>query len=611
MKNKFWILFLLILVFSIFWSCAKKDPIGIDQYVVNIPTTDFLINTNLLMDGDDYSIGYYNGNIQTNQMQMNWTQSSDDDFLCYKVMRMDGEPEERSMEGFEGGTIPANYTTWGDFGGWFVTDEYSYEGNYCARTHEGNYGYEYLETTINVPQNTDIIISFFAAAVNDGEGSFRINGMTYGYWYNNQWQHSYYVYNTGNNTTLSMQWLYYTYDYGFGVIDNIQILGAGSNYETLTTFTDVSATSIIDTLLEQNSFYTYNLVAINNSGGCQQDQITIKTPRWEAPDNILVNGLSPEVIEVTWNDNSDSENNFTVYTFMDINTTYELIDSVQVDNNITSLILDDLDTNEAYLFAVKASNSFENDTIIGNSDYFIFNDLVFAQPTDLIGYQIAGSKSISLSWTDNSNLETGFSIERKINNGTYSEITAVDRNIIEYIDNDTLNFEYSDIIKYRIRAFNNYENIIYTNYSNETMVVLSEINGVYLDFEDGQFPIDWTTWTYGGTEWFITSNAAYEGINSIKCGGGSYDEEYLETTIDVPQNTNITISFYTREDDTSGDGYMLIDGSYYFDWDNNSSSWSYESVTYYTSPNSEITLTWYYNTQSYGNCFIDNIEITW
>jgi len=476
MKNKFWILFLLILVFSVFWSCAQKDPIGIDQYVVEIPTANFLINTSLLTDGDDFSIGYYNGNIQTDQMQMNWTQSTDDDFLCYKVMRMDGEPEERSMEGFEGGTIPANYTTWGDFGGWFVTDEFSYEGNYCARTNEGYYGYEYLETTINVPQNTDIIISFFAAAVNDGEGSFRINGMTYGYWYSNQWQQSYYVYNTGNNNTLSLQWLYYTYDYGFGVIDNIQILGAGSNYETLTTFTDVSSTSITDTLLAQDSYYTYNVVAINNSGGCQQDQITIKTPKWEAPDNILINGLSPEIIEVTWNDNSDSENNFTVYTFMDINTNFELIDSVLVDNDVTGLIIDDLDINEAYLFSVKASNSFENDTILGNSDYFIFNDLVFAQPTDLVGFQIAGSKSINLSWTDNSNLETGFSIERKINNGTFIELATTDMNITEYVDNDSVNMEFEDTLIYRVRAYNDYddENIIYTNYTNEVTVTLYE-----------------------------------------------------------------------------------------------------------------------------------------
>ena len=48
---------------------------------------------------------------------------------------MEGEPEERSLEGFESGSIPAGWTTWGDFGGWYVTDEYAYDGNYCIRTH--------------------------------------------------------------------------------------------------------------------------------------------------------------------------------------------------------------------------------------------------------------------------------------------------------------------------------------------------------------------------------------------------------------------------------------------------------------------------------------------
>jgi hypothetical protein len=279
-----------------------------------------------------------------------------------------------------------------------------------------------------------------------------------------------------------------------------------------------------------------------------------------------------------------------------------------VNKDETDLVIHSLSINEVYMFGVKAIGNFEDDTSIGYSSLF---QMAFDPPSNLSGSQGMGTKSINLNWLDNSSMENGFSIERKINNGTYSEITTVDRNIIEYIDNDTLNFEYSDIIKYRIRAFNNYENIIYTDYSNETTVELSEINEVFLDFEDGQFPINWTTWTYGGTEWYITSNASYEGIYSITCGGGSSDDEYLETTIDVPQNTYITISFYTREDDTSGDGDLYINGNHYFDWDNNSSSWSHEYGTYYTGSNSEITLTWLYNTSSYGNCFIDNIEITW
>ena len=593
MKKTYVLMGVIIILSCVFWSCAHRDPIGIEQYEVEVPTADFSIDTDLLMDGDDFSVGYYNGNIQTDQVELNWTKSTDDDFLCYKMMKMEGEPEERSMEGFESGNLPAGWTTSGDFGGWYVTDDYAYDGNFCIRTHDGYYGYEYLETTISVPQDTDIIIIFWSRAIDDGEGRFRINSNTMGYWSSSQWQQNYFIYNTGYSTSLNLEWRFDTNYYGFGLLDNIQILGAGDNFETLFTITDINSTSVIDTMLFQNSLYTYNVVAFNNSGGCQQDQLTIKTPRWEAPDDLIVNGLSAEVIELAWDDNTESEDNFTVYVWMDVNTTLELIDSTIVGKDVTSLIIDDLDTDEVYKFGVKASNSFEDDTLVGISDFFYFDDLIFDPPTDLTGYQNTGLKSVNLGWIDNSNLETGFSIERKINNGFFTQITTTEKNILEYTDNDTLYFEFGDIIIYRVRAFNDYEEIIFfTDYSNDFTITILEMSGISEDFEDGVA----NNWIDDGTGRWSVLNGVYRmtGNDGDDCIS-YYNEEITDFTYsaDMIKNFgNYSLGLYFRGDGqiTYGDyqnGYLFVinnDGDAYSVWrssNGNSNSlidWTYSNL---------------------------------
>ncbi|MCK4311624.1 MAG: hypothetical protein KAW88_02695 [Candidatus Cloacimonetes bacterium] len=606
----FIVLFILIVGF-IFWACSEKDPIGIEQFELAFPGSSPVINSSILTDGVDFSIGYYNGNIRTDRVKLEWAASTDEDFLCYKILKMEGEETERSFEGFEGGSIPANWNTYGDFGGWYVTDESPFQGNYCARTHEGSYGYEYLETTMNVQQDTEIFISFWANGYNDGQGRFRINGSTYDYWYPGGWCNYSFYYYTGYNTTVTLEWRYDTGYYGFGLLDNVEISGIGGDFSVVETFNDRNSTTLWDTTLTQNQYYTYKIASIIEQGTHKIDEITIKTPEWQAPDSIEVNGLSLTVIELVWKDNSESETAFTIYVdTLDVTIpAFVTIDSLTVNQDVTSKTFNDLDLSPLYRFGVKAINYFEEDTPVTYSADFSFN---FDAPTNLNASQIPGLKSIELTWNDNATLESGFEIERKINSSEFELLATIPvYNTIEYTDYDTTSFEYGDTIAYRVRAYNDYDDIIYTDYSNEATVILSELTEIYVDFEDGQFPDDWSTWTSGGTGWYITNFAAYESVYSITCGGGYYDEEYLSTTINVPQYTYISISFYTREEDTSGDGDLYINGIHQFDWDNNSSSWGYESTTYYTGSNSEITLQWEYLTSGYGNTFIDNIQVTW
>jgi len=56
MKNKFWILFLFVIVLSSFWACSQKDPLGIKQVLMDDPDGHAPVLTNVQLVGDSIRI---------------------------------------------------------------------------------------------------------------------------------------------------------------------------------------------------------------------------------------------------------------------------------------------------------------------------------------------------------------------------------------------------------------------------------------------------------------------------------------------------------------------------------------------------------------------------
>jgi len=72
-------------------GCTQKDPAGITAFAPDYPGNRPAINKARLKVNEDYTVGYTNGSIRSEQVTLNWTAVNVADFLCYKLYR-DGDP---------------------------------------------------------------------------------------------------------------------------------------------------------------------------------------------------------------------------------------------------------------------------------------------------------------------------------------------------------------------------------------------------------------------------------------------------------------------------------------------------------------------------------------
>lgn len=85
-------------------------------------------------------------------------------------------------------------------------------------------------------------------------------------------------------------------------------------------------------------------------------------------------------------------------------------------------------------------------------------------PTDLVA-ETSSAFELNLSWTDNSDDENGFKIERTVYGGSYTQIAIVGPNVTSYTDSEL----YSNrTYYYRVRAYNDAGNSDYTDQARAT-----------------------------------------------------------------------------------------------------------------------------------------------
>jgi hypothetical protein len=218
---------------------------------------------------------------------------------------------------------------------------------------------------------------------------------------------------------------------------------------------------------------------------------------------------------------------------------------------------------------------------LNNTTYWLQKITVDAGPTGVsapsnLGSVASGSTRIDLSWTDNSNNETGFLVERKVGSGSFGELARVGAGTTTYADTTV---SPSTTYTYRVAAFNSSATSNYSNEAsatpggtsctssttaiapNQTMsgsLATTDCYGtVYTDRYHDKFTFSATA----GTSYTITMTAGFDAYLVLKDPSGGFvdeddDSSGTDPRIDFMAATN---GVYTIEATTFG---ANVTGSY-------------------------------------------------
>jgi fibronectin type 3 domain-containing protein len=221
---------------------------------------------------------------------------------------------------------------------------------------------------------------------------------------------------------------------------------------TLIAKTSANVTRYSDTGLEPGTKYYYRVQAFNAEGTSPYSNLVNATTRsatLNAPTSLEARSVSATQIDLTWKDNSDNESGFEVFRRGGGSGTFVLIRTVSA--GTTSFSDTGLTPSTTYEYQIRAVNEFavsSTSTIVSATT----REATFMVAPSGLGASRRDDGSVALSWQDNSNNETGFSIERRVApDGPFDEIGTVSANVTSFIDSDA---DPSVDYAYRVRAFN-------------------------------------------------------------------------------------------------------------------------------------------------------------
>jgi len=240
-----------------------------------------------------------------------------------------------------------------------------------------------------------------------------------------------------------------------------QIASVGPNVQTYS-----------NTGLDANVRYWYRVVAYNSVGPStysNEASAILSTPN--PPSGLAATAISTTRIDLSWTDNSADESGFQIERAPDVGGvagTFAQIASVGA--NVVTYSNTGLTVGTSYWYRVRAYNS------IGTSAYSAAVSVTpiaaVVAPSGLTATAVSGTR-INLAWTDNSNNESGFRIERAADAGgvpgTFAQFASVGTNVASYGNTGLSN---GTRYWYRVRAYNSGGASAYSNIADATTMSL-------------------------------------------------------------------------------------------------------------------------------------------
>ena len=178
-----------------------------------------------------------------------------------------------------------------------------------------------------------------------------------------------------------------------------------------------------------------------------------------APSNLSATVVSSTSIQVKWRDNSNNESAFKIERKVG-STSWRQI--ATVGTNVTSFKDSGLGHETTYRYRIRATNSKGNSSYSNEITAKTFGEGIGVAPkapTNLTALALSSS-SIQLNWKDNSNNESSFKIERKMDSGSWKQIAIVGANKVNFSDSGLAS---ATTYRYRILSKNSDGNSAYSN----------------------------------------------------------------------------------------------------------------------------------------------------
>ena len=201
------------------------------------------------------------------------------------------------------------------------------------------------------------------------------------------------------------------------------------------------------------------------------------TVSFPAPTDLIVTQTSITIANLSWTDNSIGEEKFEIERKLSTESTYSMIGLVAGSDTTTKSWSDSTTIpNLTYEYRVRAIEGTNNTAYITSS-----LDNTFPAPSNL-NLEVISDSSIKLDWTDNSNGEDGFIIDRKVGStGTWvSNYVTVSSNIKTFTD---IGLTIGTAYYYRVRG---YYSTYYSSYTSEISVIPADPEG-FVSMPTGSF----------------------------------------------------------------------------------------------------------------------------
>ncbi len=320
-----------------------------------------------------------------------------------------------------------------------------------------------------------------------------------------------------DDITITLSW---DDNYSFETGYTLQRSDDGAAYDPLISLA-AGVTEYTNTGLTYGIDYQYRVAAETATNTSDWISSSTLTTVFVGPSDIAVEAQDDVSIDISWTDNSSSETGFTLQrsvnggSFTDINSPAA---------NVTSYTNDALSLGVSYRYRVAAETA--TNTSAWSTSGSV-STLALDLPTSVTAVAITDA-SITISWNDNCDFETGYRLQRSDDGGAYATIISPAADATEYTDTGlTYGIDY----QYRVAAYTTANTSAYVTSSVVSTFLNQPTQLSAVALSDANLRLTWT------------DNCSFEGGYKLERDDGAGFVEIVDLDANTTSYTNTGLTY--------------------------------------------------------------------